>query len=614
MRIEKCINERDYLPCPYCLGFYARKRLWKHKKKCNPEALGSNMQAEAQNLMCRNSPHTPSTLLQKVFSRMLADKISFVVKQDALICKFGEDYIKTHTEEHFINVTSSKMRELAKLLIEIQKIKPDIRTFFDALTPQNYNVLIAATKVVAKYDEKSDSYWSPTYAMNISTSIKQCCNIAITEILKTEPSTKSAEKQADLKTLVHLIVSNWTSDISSNAADDLNLKKWNKVTIVTLATDLKLLKDHLCSAAQKASVQLKDENTQDMAAYNVLAETVFCRALLLNRIRPEELQTLLLSTYVDKEHKEYQYEEFHRTLTATENILVQRLKCIVIRCKRSSGVPVLFSTDVQQDLDLLISLRDKYIYAGNKFLFAKPPGMKCLCGYKVLQKHVKLSGANNPDAISSTKLQKYLATLTQLFNMTENDIEQLSNYMDHTTGVHRQNYRLPDDIIQTAKISKLLILIEDGQADSFRGKSLDEININMDEDLEGERLQREDILDFTESENTLQESDMVADLSTTTAQDPETPHKDNAASTSEPLVDITKKSSSTTKKKRVLVNWTTPQKDLVIKHFIRHIRSKKAPRRHECDALKDLHPELLQNKDWQKIKVFVQNYYNKHKH
>ncbi|CAH2100589.1 unnamed protein product [Euphydryas editha] len=136
----------------------------------------------------------------------------------------------------------------------------------------------------------------------------------------------------------------------------------------------------------------------------------------------------------------------------------------------------------------------------------------------------------------------------------------------------------------------------------------------MDEDLEGERLQREDILDFTESENTLQESDMVADLSTTTAQDPETPHKDNAASTSEPLVDITKKSSSTTKKKRVLVNWTTPQKDLVIKHFIRHIRSKKAPRRHECDALKDLHPELLQNKDWQKIKVFVQNYYNKHKH
>ncbi|CAH2100591.1 unnamed protein product [Euphydryas editha] len=131
----------------------------------------------------------------------------------------------------------------------------------------------------------------------------------------------------------------------------------------------------------------------------------------------------------------------------------------------------------------------------------------------------------------------------------------------------------------------------------------------MDEELEDEELQREDILDCAESENTLQESDMVADLSTTTAQDPETPHKDNAASTSEPLVDITKKSSRSTKKKRVLVHWTTAQKNLVIKHFKRHIRSKKAPKRRECDALKALHPELLQNKDWKKIKVFMQNYY-----
>ncbi|CAH2100590.1 unnamed protein product [Euphydryas editha] len=134
--------------------------------------------------------------------------------------------------------------------------------------------------------------------------------------------------------------------------------------------------------------------------------------------------------------------------------------------------------------------------------------------------------------------------------MTENDIEQLSNYMDHTTGVHRQNYRLPDDIFQTAKISKLLILIENGQADAFKGKCLDEININMDEELEGEGLRREDILDFAESENTLQESDMVADLSTTTAQDPETPHKDNAASTYEPLMDIPETSLRSTKKKK----------------------------------------------------------------
>ncbi|CAH2100592.1 unnamed protein product [Euphydryas editha] len=149
--------------------------------------------------------------------------------------------------------------------------------------------------------------------------------------------------------------------------------------------------------------------------------------------------------------------------------------------------------------------------------------------------------------------------------------------------------------------------LEDGQADSFKGKSLDEININMDEELEGEGLRREDILDFIE--NTFEESGMAADLLTTTDLVPETPHKDDAASTYEPLVDILKTYLRSKKKRRVLVHWTTPQKNLVINHFKRHIRSKKAPKRCECDALKALHPELLQNKDWKKIKVFVQNSY-----
>ena len=107
-----------------------------------------------------------------------------------------------------------------------------------------------------------------------------------------------------------------------------------------------------------------------------------------------------------------------------------------------------------------------------------------------------MGGAKNLKAISSTKLRKHLATLTQLFNMTENDIEQLSNFMGHTTGVHRRNYRLPDDIYQTVKISKLLLLMEDGKADAYKGKSLDEINLNMEEELEGETINNFDIIEY----------------------------------------------------------------------------------------------------------------------
>ncbi|KAG8232337.1 hypothetical protein J437_LFUL012927 [Ladona fulva] len=40
----------------------------------------------------------------------------------------------------------------------------------------------------------------------------------------------------------------------------------------------------------------------------------------------------------------------------------------------------------------------------------------------------------------------------------------------------QQAYSLPDDLYQTAKISKLLLLMEKGEAADFRGRSLNEID------------------------------------------------------------------------------------------------------------------------------------------
>ena len=59
----------------------------------------------------------------------------------------------------------------------------------------------------------------------------------------------ASEVKATLKTMIRLLESNWKFDIYSQAADDLNVKKWNKVTMVPLAQDLKLLKEQLTTVA-----------------------------------------------------------------------------------------------------------------------------------------------------------------------------------------------------------------------------------------------------------------------------------------------------------------------------------------------------------------------------
>lgn len=63
--------------------------------------------------------------------------------------------------------------------------------------------------------------------------------------------------------------------------------------------------------------------------------------------------------------------------------------------------------------------------------------------------------------------------------------------------------------------------------------------------------------------------------------------------------------------KRILVPWTDQQKNVVKKFFATHIQNKIPPKKAECDKLISKNPDLFQNKNWVKIKVFIQNIYKK---
>uniref|UniRef100_A0A6P7HD11 Uncharacterized protein LOC114347129 n=1 Tax=Diabrotica virgifera virgifera TaxID=50390 RepID=A0A6P7HD11_DIAVI len=413
---------------------------------------------------------------------MKPDHISLEAKKDGLICAYVARYITAHIEKHLATVASRKMRDLAKLLIEIKKYQPSVNNLVEALQPKYFDIIVSATKIIAKYNYVEDRFESPTLALNMGTSLKQCCDIAIVLVLKRKElysTLPAAEAEAFLKTMIHLIQTNWSYGISSRSASDLLVNKPNKITLLPLATDLNFFKEYLINTANSALEKLI-KNNKDIKSYVTVLETVYCRVLLLNRRRPGELQRSPFYLYDKVIDDQQKYEEFSDIVSLTENILLQSLKRIVIKGKRGRGVPVIFSKDVQEHLSTIFRYRDNIINKNNIYLFGNPKSSKPLCGYKVLKKHVLSAQLKNPLAITSTKLRKHLATLTQLFNMTESDIEQLATFMGHTVGIHKSSYRLPDDVFQTAKISKLLLLMEKGEASQFKRMQLNEIDINLD--------------------------------------------------------------------------------------------------------------------------------------
>jgi len=51
-----------------------------------------------------------------------------------------------------------------------------------------------------------------------------------------------------------------------------------------------------------------------------------------------------------------------------------------------------------------------------------------------------------------------------VLNLSEQELQQVARHMGHELAVHWQYYHLQDDVVELAKVSKLLIAVKQGKA------------------------------------------------------------------------------------------------------------------------------------------------------
>ncbi|KAF5285263.1 hypothetical protein FQA39_LY16724 [Lamprigera yunnana] len=356
------------------------------------------------------------------------------------------------------------------------------------------------------------------------------------------------------------------------------------VDLLPLTSDLKKLNDYLRSAAQKAYTKIFSDE-KDVLLYNTLKDIYYCQIILLNKRRPAEVAQLKVKSYKLVDVRDPQQTKFQECLTETEEILLNTYNRFVIRGKRGQGVPVLFSPDMKKHFEILLKVGHNFV-KGNEYAF-HTSGKRFVDGTKILYKIVRKCDLEQPQNINATRLRKHLATITQLLQFSDNDMEQLSKFMGHTLKRHCSVYRMSDSVYQAAKVSKLLLLMMDGRAGQFQGKSLDEIDIKLDPVYEAVDVLKKAIDAIHENEN-----DTIAVVDTNDT-------KENQEK------EILEKNN----KKHKIMTWTEEQKSLIAKHFAEHLETKRAPKKPEVDKLMDLFPQLFQDRKWTSVKAVVYNMY-----
>ncbi|XP_023310218.1 uncharacterized protein LOC111691497 [Anoplophora glabripennis] len=521
---------------------------------------------------------------------MRADEIGLIAKKDPLICNYAYSYLKGRKSKGNLDLVRQDMRRLAKLLKFARHENTDIKDLIDLLRPCFFQIIIKCVSKIGCYNSETDMFESPTVAINFGTLLKKCCDLAYIHLIQ-KPNTNDQRKE--VKVLKTLVTSQWANEISAQASTNLNSKKWNKEDLLPLTSDLVKLNNFLKATAEDMYDKLKTDETNSLA-YNCLKDVLYIQIILLNRKRPAEVAQLKVETYKSINLDYKGINEFESCLTEIEKMLLSSYSRIVIRGKRGRGVPILLSKNMKKYFDLLVEVRDNYIN-GNDYIF-HTNGRNCIDGTKILYKYAKKCGVQYPEYINATRLRKHLATITQLLQFSEKDLEQLAKFMGHTLNIHCNTYRLSDNLYQTAKVSKLLLLASEGGIEQYKGMNLDDINMDLNP--------------ISEEHDRVE--DIIAEVNEKTIRDSQLPYEDtiqvdNTEHATTQFIET--KTEAVKKTPTPKQSWTVEQKKIIFNHFFSHIESKRAPKLHEVKEFQEKYPDKFKHRKWTSIKAVVFNIY-----
>ncbi|XP_034565550.1 uncharacterized protein LOC117831136 isoform X1 [Notolabrus celidotus] len=618
---------QKFAHCVYCYGLFSRRAMWRHFQVCRfkPESTKPG-KTRVQALCAFAEPAPPgfNDAYWKFLSVMNQDKITVAIKEDRCILEYGYRLFKknekTVSQHQYIR---QKLRELGRLLLEARKVT-HVKTIQELIKPEQYNRVVTAAKSLSGFSELTGKYQCPSLARKVGHSLHSLAMFFKSEGLKK----KDKQTTQDAEEFAQLYHESWRFDIASQALTQLDQTKWNAPQLLPFTQDIQKLHCHL---AEKQKQHLNDlQEHPSPSNWKELAKVTLTQVVLFNRRRAGEVSRMLLSGYLSKDTSET-HDDVSLALTPLEQKLCKHFVRITIVGKRGRKVPVLLTPLMRESLDALTEKREECgVLRENGYLFALPRSVHYIRASDCMRQFVKeCDHIKNPEALTSTKLRKHVATLSTVLNLKTTELDQLADFLGHNIAVHRKHYRLPEGTLQLAKISKVLLAMEQGRMGEYKGKSLDEIQVDVNETIGMEEPSEEDIEDVSlpgeqrsedeESMSSLQECTSTSRVqsqaaSSTDVSMPEQQWSEDEVSMSSlqectSTSQVQKKSVSARKrgKQAAVQRWTTEEIAAVEKHLKKFIVRQDVPGKATCERCISAEPQALQKRDWKAVKYFIKN-------
>ena len=480
------VDPNDYVPCPNCFIYLVHSDLWRHKCPLMDAAADQQkptkpgVRAGRLLLPSKNDLNHP---VDDIVKTMRMDVVGRVVRSDPLIIALGRKLCPTHAhDDDRHNALREHMRRMGRLLIQLrlQDKDPDAR-LKKYMDPQQFRQVFEATKVISGFNSRTNTMLLPSLALKVGHDLRKCAMILKCQALETADGLQVKRTEEFLAVLD----ATWP-EITAPAHRVISETQQNKAKLLPLTEDIMKLSTKLKETGHACLTKLHQARASSFTsehkkAWINLNEVALAYLILFNRRRSGEVSKMKVKNFSERQAPGNQ-GDIHKCLSEVERALCESFTRIEISGKRGKTVPILLTSEVENWISTLLEFR---VAAGvtdtNSYLFARSSLSTegHIRGCDVMRVWSQDAGARQPELLRSTRLRKHVATVSQIVNLKNNELDILANFLGHDIRVHREFYRLPQETLQVAKVSKLLLACESGQ--NISGKTIDEIQVSVDE-------------------------------------------------------------------------------------------------------------------------------------
>lgn len=486
-RGAKCVEE--FVPCPDCLGYYHKKDLWRHHCVARgKEVHTSRSKVIAGKLLLPPIPGSKRVqgpdeeLAREILEHLKGDPVGIVVKTDPLIFQLAlRETRKNGFDRDRHPYIRNKLREIGRLVLALrQTCGMENGRLSDFLKPELFTSVVEATREVAEYASASSDYNKPSLAKKLGHTLRRCVLL----LQATAIEHQDTQLRQQCKLFLELFDARWNEWVSSQAARTLYRRQQNCVKRLPLSEDIQKLSAYLAQTAKDAKVHLAGSSSslEKKRARQNLCKALLSQVILFNRRRSGEVSKMKVADYRNRQVSTV--DDITQSLSSFEQSLCKSLVRVEIIGKTGRLVPVLLTAEMVDSFDTLLQSRNEAgIPDSNIFVFTQSSNSHCdskghIRGSDTLKVHCQEASLKLPELVTSTSLRKHVATMSQLYNLKDNELDLVAQYLGHDIRTHRQYYRLPSATLQMAKVAKVLLQMESG--DISRNKSLDDIDISDD--------------------------------------------------------------------------------------------------------------------------------------